>query len=195
MWSPTGKFLAFWQLVSFPTTLFWGLFVKACFQALSFKNVQSPTRSVTFQTDWSWCNDRLTKDCHMHRLWEWFYTHSTVYFSPIKNKLVSVANWRPSYTWAVETVTAVHTSSPVSFITHQKLISISHWLKLRPSQCSTHMLEFCFNCSVSFVTLDCYNHVTLSKQIDHFNLNQAPKYKKLSPRALIRICFKTVSNI
>ena len=123
------------------------------------------------------------------------YAHSTDYFSPIKNKLVSVANWRPSYTWAVETVTAVHTSSPVSFVTHQKLISISHWLKLRPSQCSTHMLEFCFNCSVSFVTLDCYNHVTLSKQIDHFNLNQPPKCKKLSPRALIRICFKTVSNI
>ena len=141
MWSPTGKFLAFWQLVSFPTTLFWGLFVKACFQALSFS---------------------LTKDCHMHRLWEWFYTHSTVYFSPIKNKLVSVANWRPSYAWAVETVTAVHTSSPVSFVTHQKLISISHWLKLRPSQCLTHMLEFCFNCSVSFVTLDCYSHLTLS---------------------------------
>ena len=45
MWSPTGKFLAFWQLVSFPTTLFWGLFVKAYFQALDlFQNVQSPAR-------------------------------------------------------------------------------------------------------------------------------------------------------
>ena len=189
MWCPTGKFLAFWQLVSFPTTLFWGLFVKAWFQALSFKMSNPPP---DYLSDWL---DKVTKDCHMHRLWEWFYTHSTVYFSPIKNKLVSVANWRPSYAWAVETVTAVHTSSPVSFVTHQKLISISHWLKLRPSQWSTHMLEFCFNCSVSFVTLDCYNHVTLSKQIDHFNLNQPPKCKKLSPRALIRICFKTVSNI
>ena len=141
MWSPTGKFLAFWQLVSFPTTLFWGLFVKACFQALLFQKCPIP-HQITFQTDWSRCNDQLTKDCHMHRLWEWFYTHSTVYFSPIKNKLVSVANWRPSYTWAVETVTAVHTSSPVSFVTHQKLISISHWLKLRPSQCST---QSCWN--------------------------------------------------
>ena len=60
-------------------------FVKACFQFLSFKNVQSPTR---LQTDWRRCNDQLTKDCHMHRLWEWFYTHCTVYFSPIKNKSV-----------------------------------------------------------------------------------------------------------
>ena len=180
MWCPTGKFLAFWQLVSFPTTLFWGLFVKAWFQALSFKMSNPPP---DYLSDWL---DKVTKDCHMHRLWEWFYTHSTVYFSPIKNKLVSVVNWRPSYAWAVETVTAVHTSSPVSFVTHHsETITVF----------DTAMLEFCFNCSVSFVTLDCYNHVTLSKQIDHFNLNQAPKCKKLSPRALIRICFKTVSNI
>ena len=41
------------------------------------------------------------------------------------------------------------------------------------------MLEFCSNCSVSFVTLDCHSHVTLSKQIDHFNLNQPPKHKKI----------------
>ena len=114
MWCPTGKFLAFWQLVSFPTTLFWGLFVKAWFQALSFKMSNPPP---DYLSDWL---DKVTKDCHMHRLWEWFYTHSTVYFSPIKNKLVSVANWRPSYAWAVETVTAVHTSSPVSFVTHHR---------------------------------------------------------------------------
>ena len=194
MWSPTGKFFSFLAagFLSHKTVL--RIICQSLFSSSLFQKCPIP-HQITFQTDWSWCNDRLTKDCHMHRLWEWFYTHSTVYFSPIKNKLVSVANWRPSYTWAVETVTAVHTSSPVSFVTHQKLISISHWWKLRPSQWSTHMLEFCFNCSVSFVTLDCHSNVTLSKQIDHFNLNQPPKHKKLSPRALIRICFKTVSNI
>ena len=63
-------------------------FVKACFQVLSFKNVQSPTRLLFRLIQEQVYYDQLTKDCHMHRLWEWFYTHCTVYFSPIKNKSV-----------------------------------------------------------------------------------------------------------
>ena len=33
---------------------------------------------ITFQTDLNRCNDLLIKDCHMHRLWEQFYTPCTV---------------------------------------------------------------------------------------------------------------------
>ena len=124
----------------------------------------------------------------MHKLWEWFYTHCTVYFSPIKNKSVSVANWRPSYAWAVETVKAVHTSCPVSFVTHQQWISISHWLKTI-TVFDTHAgillqtVMFHLSLMVNKSVLACPKYsrtlrVTLSKQTDHFNLNQPSKHIK-----------------
>ena len=126
-------------------------FVKACFQFLSFKNVQSPTR-LPFRligegVMTSWLKTVICIGCGNGS------THTVLFtFHPSKiNQYKCMANWRPSYTWAVETVKAVHTSCPVSFVTHQK------WYQYQSLVNDHHSVwltcwNFASNCYVSFVT-------------------------------------------